>query len=1571
MTSRINLMAIESLPRSRGRRSRRENPESRRAARLHFERLEDRIILSTLDFLVNTALPISASPTATSGGIADAINAANSDTTDSAVSITFDPSVFSGISRTIQLASGLDLNPTNTNLSVTIDATSAGGVTLRGDYNTTSFSVLTLSAGTANLTDLTITNGFAADYGVDSGGGISNSATMNLVDCSVINNFAQGNGGASGGGGGGIFNDGTLTVTDSTVSGNTAFGSNFGAIGGGILNDGTLTLTNSTIANNASANSGGGIYSDTGSHATLLNDTIYGNSILSFGTAAGLENNSGNDINLTNTIVAKNTSGGADLATDGASTFSGSFDIIGDDSSLSNLTNSQNNQYPADLPLAPLNYYGGPTETIALLGTPFIGTSEGAPTTDQRGFSRGSSVDIGAYQAQTTATDFLVTTANDPGVPGLMSLRGAIDLANLQTSDVTITFAATYDIQITVPTTLDLDNSNAGETITIDATSAGGVTVEGGGPSSDFGVFEVGDGTVNMTDLTISQGNSTDEEVGGGIYNDSTLTVTNCTITDNAASYEGGGIYNEGIITIVGSTISDNAMSGAGYGAGFENDYQATVTDSTISDNTASVVGSYGGGIGNYGTISVTDCTIDGNTINGVGGGIYNGGGESTTVTGGTISNNTASSGGGIYNEGTLDITGDAIGGNIASGVGGGIFSDSALTLAGVTISGNSAGADGGGVEDDDTTAIYSNSTFSNNTAVGDGGGIDNGSGISTVDNSTFNGNSANNGGGIANVMSTLTVNNSTFSGNSAVANGGGADLDGGTLNDCTFGGNTAATGGGIDNTATPLLLMDTIVASSTGGDFGGSAVAAGSSNNLIDDPAASTGLTDGLNGNIINHPASLSALGSYGGPTQTFSFLPGSPALSAGTTAVLTTLGDDLDASSTEIPVSSPYNVGVGIYIRVDDEIMLVVDVPNGNSLDVLRGQLGTTAATHSAGANLDIATDQRGILRSETAPAIGAFEIIVPTISNAGPGEGPSAGGTTVTLVGTQFQDGATVTVGGVSATDVVFVNATTITFTTPAGVSGPADIVVTNADGGTATDPGGFTYENPAIVVGPGTVLVPTVGDAFSEQLTASGGSGSGYTFSATGLPAGLTLSSSGLLSGMPTTAAAYTLVVTVTDSVNATGSQPYAITVDPAITLSPTTLPVPTVGSGYSEQLTASGGSGSGYTFSATGLPAGLTLSSSGLLSGTPTDATGTPISVVVTIIDGDGGTGGASYVLLVEASSSGSTGTITSVSGTVYLDLNVNGVMDTGEPGLAGRVVFLDLNGDGTLDAGDPTATTDASGNFTLTSSVTGTFAVVEATDQDSNDRYVVDQTVTNADGSVSIGVVPISPVAPVPVVPNPFSTSPSTDANTAYVQSLYKAVLGRTGADSEVATWLVKLNDGMTRQEVAVGFINSPEHRQDQVNAYYEEFLHRAPDPGSATWVNDLLSGVSEEDVVEGILDSPEYQSAHQDSTQFVQDLYIDVLGRQGESSGVSGWLTALASGTSREAVVAAFVQSTEAIDQVVDSFYTAYLHRQPEPVTSDIWVTMLEQPDGSASDVATGILSSPEFEQDATIPMN
>ncbi len=79
-------------------------------------------------------------------------------------------------------------------------------------------------------------------------------------------------------------------------------------------------------------------------------------------------------------------------------------------------------------------------------------------------------------------------------------------------------------------------------------------------------------------------------------------------------------------------------------------------------------------------------------------------------------------------------------------------------------------------------------------------------------------------------------------------------------------------------------------------------------------------------------------------------------------------------------------------------------------------------------------------------------------PTITGVNPSNGPTTGGTVVTLTGTNFCPGATVTVNGVAATNVTQGGTTTITFTTPAGTAGAATITVT-CPLGQAT--GGFTY------------------------------------------------------------------------------------------------------------------------------------------------------------------------------------------------------------------------------------------------------------------------------------------------------------------------------------------------------------------------------------------------------------------------------------------------------------------------------------------------------------------------------
>jgi uncharacterized repeat protein (TIGR01451 family) len=85
-------------------------------------------------------------------------------------------------------------------------------------------------------------------------------------------------------------------------------------------------------------------------------------------------------------------------------------------------------------------------------------------------------------------------------------------------------------------------------------------------------------------------------------------------------------------------------------------------------------------------------------------------------------------------------------------------------------------------------------------------------------------------------------------------------------------------------------------------------------------------------------------------------------------------------------------------------------------------------------------------------------------PTVNAIDPAQGPIAGGTAVTITGTNFVDGCAVTIGGVSATSVSFSSATTLTAVTPAHAAGAVDVVVTNPDTQTGNLTSGFTYVAP---------------------------------------------------------------------------------------------------------------------------------------------------------------------------------------------------------------------------------------------------------------------------------------------------------------------------------------------------------------------------------------------------------------------------------------------------------------------------------------------------------------------------
>jgi CSLREA domain-containing protein len=205
--------------------------------------------------------------------------------------------------------------------------------------------------------------------------------------------------------GGGINNNGTASVSNSTISGNTGF------VGGGIYNAGTLTVINSTLAENqsqgASVSAGGGI-SNIGT-ANVINSTFWGNAAYDrYGFNGGGVANGG-VLTLTNTIIANSPSGG-----DCAGSASGGHNLIQNTRFYScGMTNGVNcNIIGVDPLLGPLALNGNGGSTLTLLplpGSPAINAGDnapypvgGCPAFDQRGVARpqGSICDIGAVESR-------------------------------------------------------------------------------------------------------------------------------------------------------------------------------------------------------------------------------------------------------------------------------------------------------------------------------------------------------------------------------------------------------------------------------------------------------------------------------------------------------------------------------------------------------------------------------------------------------------------------------------------------------------------------------------------------------------------------------------------------------------------------------------------------------------------------------------------------------------------------------------------------------------------------------------------------------------------------------------------------------------------------------------------------------------------------------------------------------------------------------------------------------------------------------------------------------------------
>jgi len=581
------------------------------------------------------------------------------------------------------------------NKNLTIAGPGAGMLTVRnGAGPGVNFRIFEVASGvTAAISGLTISDGKLT--GGNGGGGILNIGNLTLSNSIVNGNLTQFRSG-------GIHNAGNLTVTNSTITENFAaeegggiyshrgtviitdsiVSLNTGGKGGGIfITTGTLELTNSSLIRNYATNStnnasGGGLFifiSDLGipGSATLTNSTVSGNRVdlctrqdplsCSPGFSTGIYNNG--SLKLMNSTVADNIVGTYDARnsiiagnTDGTLISQG-YNLIKNNAGTTITGDTTGNivgtnTAPIDARLSSLGFYGGPTQTHALLtGSPAINTGNTAtsPVTDQRGAPRVGAADIGAFELNNSAnggtfvaqlpdgftntpysfmlggnTYSLTGGALPTGVS--LSTSGTVSGTTDQTgvfnfsvtaTDGTNSFVTDYSVRflyrppvgcISNPIVLYGLDSGAGtlrqavidacpgSTITFSATMPPTVSLTTGEITIDKDLTIAGPGANVLTIIPKTGSFVTAFGVGSVTAAISGLTISTGHI----------GIVNDGNLTVTGSTVSKNYRGG-----GIVNHGNLTVVNSMISENRIDVSSRGGGGIySSRGLVTITDSTV-------------------------------------------------------------------------------------------------------------------------------------------------------------------------------------------------------------------------------------------------------------------------------------------------------------------------------------------------------------------------------------------------------------------------------------------------------------------------------------------------------------------------------------------------------------------------------------------------------------------------------------------------------------------------------------------------------------------------------------------------------------------------------------------------------------------------------------------------------------------------------------------------------------------------------------------------------------------------------------------------
>ena len=399
----------------------------------------------------------------------------------------------------------------------------------------------TAGMGILNWGDLTLQEAtIVANHGASNGGAIYSSNQLTLVRTSVTNNSA--------GNGGGISNlvGGTLTVVDSTFSGNSAT-----EVGGAIQSRGGATIQNSTISNNSSVGNGGGLYNVSTGFFTIENSTIVGNSTSGYGGGIYNANSTSGSVSIASSILSDGTAGVWGPNCSGVVTSLG-YNLVGDDASCT-FEETTGDVWgtptaPIDPMLGALANNGGLTLThLPAAASPVV---DAGPATclaaDQRGTVRaqGPMCDIGSVE-------LVAPSAVDDPYDAITGVELAVDSA----SGV-------------------LANDSAGETGALAIVAPGAfTTAHGSGALNADGSFTY------LSDPTYVGDDTFTYQAANGVHTTNTATVTISVAPLPIANEDSYGLAEDGVLTVGTDPAFDLAWGTSGAGNGQFNAPEAVAVD--------------------------------------------------------------------------------------------------------------------------------------------------------------------------------------------------------------------------------------------------------------------------------------------------------------------------------------------------------------------------------------------------------------------------------------------------------------------------------------------------------------------------------------------------------------------------------------------------------------------------------------------------------------------------------------------------------------------------------------------------------------------------------------------------------------------------------------------------------------------------------------------------------------------------------------------------------------------------------------------------------------------------------